>query len=33
VELRLHPSLPAANTLLSLCQQRLVEPNHAGAHQ
>jgi tetratricopeptide (TPR) repeat protein len=32
-ELRLHPNLPAAKTLLSRCEQRLIEPNHAGAHQ
>ena len=32
-ELRLHRDLPAAKTLLSLCEQRLTESNHAGAHQ
>jgi Flp pilus assembly protein TadD len=32
-ELRLHPNLPAAKTLLSLCEQRLIEPNRAGARQ
>jgi Flp pilus assembly protein TadD len=32
-ELRLHPNLRAAKTLLSRCEQRLIEPNHAGAHQ
>ena len=32
-ELRLHPNLPAAKTLLSQCDQRLIEPNHAGGRQ
>jgi Flp pilus assembly protein TadD len=32
-ELRLHPDLPAAKTLLSRCEQRLIKPNHAGTHQ
>ena len=32
-ELRLHPNLPAAKTLLSLCEQGLTESNCARAHQ
>jgi tetratricopeptide (TPR) repeat protein len=32
-ELRLHPNLPAAKTLLALCEQRLAESNRAGAQQ
>ena len=32
-ELRLHPNLPAAKTLLSLCEQGLTESNGVRAHQ
>ena len=32
-ELGLHPNLPAAKTLLSLCEQGLTESNPARAHQ
>src|SRR5882724_7050730 len=32
-EVRLHPNVPAAKTLLALCEQRLTESNPAGAQQ